>query len=408
MRRIPAWVFLASIGFLVSVPAACAESPSSDKAGAKAEGQGAVIKTLPGIVVDMKAKEVRLEGKVVQRSAGLELLVCGPNTREHESVIVTRAKPSHVTFALALLGLEPGKPGFATEGGAFSPAAGDLLDITVRFTAEKTEGDRREKQVVELPAWRLLRPAGTELGLERAIEWVYVGRPEEAALKAADREGTVVGLANFPDAVIDVPFESSDVNAGLLYQANPDVVPEVGTPVELIIRPVGKRVAAPKVEIQVVLLKGKPPLLDGKPMELDRFRETVNAIPARVRTAVLKADAEESFGRVMTVRDILRDALMSVHLVAIKAEDVEPSGGQPAAPPPLALTVTADDKVRVGDKTLSLDEFRKQAGNLLKGVDRVILAAEPKGSWKTVAEVMTVARECGVVATVSKGAAPNE
>jgi len=405
MRRIPALVLAVSVGLLVGVPAACGESPPADP-GAAAEGQAAVIKTLPGIVVDTKAGEVRLEGKVVQRSAALELFLCGQNTREHESVLVTRAKPSHVTFALALLGLEPGKPGFATEGGAFSPPAGEVVDVLVRFTAEKTEDGKKVKEVVELPAWRLLRPAGSEHGLERAIEWVYVGRPEQDALKAADREGTVIGLSNFRDAVIDVPFESSDVNASLLYQANPEVVPEVGTPVEILIRPAGKRIAPQKVEIQVLLLKGKPPMLDGKSMDLQTLRETVNGIPASVRSAVLRADAEESFGRVMEVRDVLRDALMSVHLMAVKGDALKTPDGE--APAPLPVTVTADDKVRVGDKTVSLDEFRKQAGTLLKGVERVVLSAEPKGSWKTVAEVMTIARECGVVATVSRNPAAKE
>ena len=44
-----------------------------------------------------------------------------------------------------------------------------------------------------------------------------------------DREGTVVCLSNFVEAVIDVPFESTSVNTNLVYEANPDTVPPVGT-----------------------------------------------------------------------------------------------------------------------------------------------------------------------------------
>jgi len=405
MLRTARWAILAVVAGMTAVVAVGRAEESTPAA----EGEGAtVIRTLPGIVVDRQAKEVRLAGKIVQQSVGLELFACGKNTREHEAVIVLEARPSHLTFALALLGLEPGRPGFITEGGAFSPAAGEALDLTVRFTVEKGEGDQKKEEVVTLPAWRLLRPAGTEVGLTRPIEWVYVGRPEQEALRAADREGTAIGLSNFRDVVIDVPFESTDANADLLYQANPEVVPPVGTPVEIIIRPTGRQIAPQKVEVQVILAKGKQPVLDGKPVDLETLRETVNALPAKVRTAVLKADADESFGRVMEVRDVLRDAMLNVHLVAVQAAEAAPPA--PPAAPPTAVTVTADDQVRVGDKTVSLDVFRRQAGEMLKGVDRVTLSAEAKGSWKTVAEVLEITRQCGIVATVvQQGAeAPKE
>jgi hypothetical protein len=69
-----------------------------------------VIKTLPGLVVDTKAREVRLEAEVCLQQGSLELLACSPGTREHESILVVKAKPSHIVFALALVGLPPGSP----------------------------------------------------------------------------------------------------------------------------------------------------------------------------------------------------------------------------------------------------------------------------------------------------------
>ena len=383
--------------FLAVAAAAAAEqaAPSRDL----------IIKTLPGIVVDTKAREVRLEGTVCLQKGALELMVCSPGTREHESIVVVKAKPSHVTFALVLLGLAPGKPGFMTEGGAFSPPAGEVLDITARFRVVRGEGAAKKEEAVEVPAWKLLRLAGTEFALERPIEWVYVGRPGEAALKAADNEGTVICLSNFAEAVIDVPFESTSDNANLAYEANPTVVPPVGTPIELVLRPAGRRIEQKKVEIEIVVRKDKPLTLDGKPMEPAALKDACLAMPADVQTAILRADADEKFGRVMEISAILRDALMNVHLAVLK--NAGPGAGNPAGPP-LAISVTADDKVRLGGRTMTVDEFKAKAAELLKGTERAVLTADAKASAKTVAEVMAAARGHNVSVTLSRGGAARE
>jgi biopolymer transport protein ExbD len=370
---------------------------------ARPAGDDIVIKTLPGIIVDTKAKEVRLAGTVCLQKGPLELFVCSQGSREYESVIVVKAKPSHVTFALALLGLAPGQPGLRTEGGAFSPPAGAVLDIIARWSVEKTENGAKKTEVREVPAWKFLKLAGSDQALDRPIEWVYIGRPEPEALRAADREGTVVCLSNFIEAVIDVPFESTNVNADLLYEADFKNVPPQGTPVELIIRPTGRRLEPKKVEIEVVLKKGKPPMLDGKPLEMEDFKNAVNGQPADVRAAVLRADAGETFGRVMEINRILRDALMTIHMVVLEPAAATAPPTKPAAPP-LEIQLTAEDKVRLGDKTFSVEEFRAKAGELLKGVERVHLSVEAKTSPKAVAEVMSAARDHGALVAISRNA----
>jgi len=314
------------IGMLLGMagPALAAEPDAAPPPpSAPAADQDLVIKTLPGIVVDTKAREVRLESVVCLQSGLLELLACSQGTREHESIIAVKAKPSHVTFALALLGLEPGKPGFLTEGGAFSPPAGEVLDIIARFRIEKKSEGTTTTETVEVPAWKLLRPAGAKEGFDRPLEWVYVGRPEAEALRAADHGGTVICLSNFTEAVIDVPFESTSVNANLLFEANDRVVPPAGTPVELVIRPTDRHVEPVKVEIEVVLRKDQPPFLDGQPTDLAALKDAVSAMPARIRTTVLRAEADVPFGRVMAVHNILRDALMQVHMVVLPAPEAQ-------------------------------------------------------------------------------------
>jgi biopolymer transport protein ExbD len=356
-----------------------------------------VIKTLPGIVVDTKAKEVRLESEVCLQRGGLELLACSPGTREHESILVVKAKPSHIVFALALVGLSPGQPGYMTEAGSFSPPGGTVVDITARFTVSRPDG---KIEIVEVPAWKLLKPARSESGLERPIQWVYVGRPSEAALRAADQEGTVICLSNFTEAVLDVPFESTSVNADLLYEANPAVVPPPKTPVELILRPTAERIAPRKVECEVILRKSRPPTLDGKAMDMAALKGALDGMPADVRTAVLRADADESVGRFLEVYNLLRDALMKVHPMLLS-----PQATGPAAAAPLAVTVTADGKVRVGGETLALEEFRVKAATFLKSAEKVAISIEKSAPEKTVVELLGIAREHGASAVISRNEA---
>lgn len=332
--------FVAAVGLAMLLAAgAGAETPAPQTPPAE---KPIVLKTLPGIVVDTEKGEVRLEGKVCLREGALELVVCSEGTREHESIVAVKARPSHVTFALALLSLEPGQPAHRTEAGAFSPPAGATLDITARIlTVSDEEKARVEKLIAEgakpedirvrktllkeVPAWKLLRLSGSEAEVARPLEWVYVGRPEKNMLAAADREGTVVCLSNFVEAVIDVPFESTAVNADLLYEANPNVIPPVETPVELVLRPTGRRIEPKKVEIAVVVRKGEPPMLDGRPVTLEELKDAVNAMPASIRAAALKADPQETFGRVMQVKEVLENALMQVKLIVLEPA----AAGQP-------------------------------------------------------------------------------
>jgi biopolymer transport protein ExbD len=377
-----------------ALAAAPACALAAEAAEAKAPPKDLVITTLAGITVDTKAREVRLQGTVVLREGPLELFVCSEGTREHESVIAVRAQPADVTFALALLGLAPGKPGYTTEGGAFSPPAGEVLAITCRFQGA-------DGKTHEVPAHRLLRLAGSESGLDRTIDWVYVGRAETEALRAANREGTVVCLSNFREAVIDVPFESTSDNAALVYEANPKVVPAPGTAVELVLRPEGRRIEPKKVQVEIVLETGKPPRLDGKEMDFETLARTVSSLPAVIRTTVLRVDPEEKFGRVMKVQRMLADALMQVHLALYepKAE-----GPPPEAKPPLEASLDADDRVTAAGRTMPVAEFCKTVADLLGNADRLHLRAGPGASPRSVAEIMAAARDAGAGVTLSRGA----
>jgi hypothetical protein len=49
--------------------------------------------------------------------------------------------------------------------------------------------------------------------------------------------GDFICVANFPSAMLDLPIESSESNADLLFQAFTERIPPRGTPVTLILKP---------------------------------------------------------------------------------------------------------------------------------------------------------------------------
>ena len=82
----------------------------------------------------------------------LEVIACRPDTKEHESLAMTRALASHVHAALLLLGLEPGSPGrWEWEGTTVRavPPAGPALRITLAWTdADGTEHEHNACDLV--------------------------------------------------------------------------------------------------------------------------------------------------------------------------------------------------------------------------------------------------------------------
>jgi hypothetical protein len=108
----------------------------------------------PGIRADLEAKIVEFDAIVSPMLVDdpkaplffVETLVCAPDTREHESLLVTSITPSHLHAAMLAIGLAPGAPGlFKFEGGRFVPvdATGDRVRLTVLSSAPPAGGAQR-------------------------------------------------------------------------------------------------------------------------------------------------------------------------------------------------------------------------------------------------------------------------
>jgi len=173
----------------------------------------------------------------------LEWLVCSPDSKEHESLVMTKAKPSHIHAALLLLGLNNGKPGtWNWEGKQLTatPPTGDRLTITVRLSQPDNIPSPSE---VPLTDWVATlkdeRPfmqqfaedyfvfSGSNMVHRNGQEWYQ-----------ADREGGVIGLTCFSNELISWSrmFSPDSGVQEPLWIANAKRVPRFQSPVIITVR----------------------------------------------------------------------------------------------------------------------------------------------------------------------------
>lgn len=205
-----------------------------------------VIDTFPGLTIDTRAKTIRATASVSPwmfqdfegRRWYIEQFVCSPGTKEHESLLVLDAQPSHLHAGLLLLGLEPGSPTTWTAG-VPSPATGPAISIRFEYTDEG--GTRRS-----------IHPAKWTKSVEddSAIDerdWVFAGstqrqRSDGSVFYEADAAGTVIGLASFGSELLAWPavVDHDEASGDLEWLANVEAMPPAGTPVTIVIEPAGE------------------------------------------------------------------------------------------------------------------------------------------------------------------------
>lgn len=189
---------------------------------------------MPHMTVDVKARQVRVEAETVNAQMPLEFFCCMAGTAEHEAVLRSPVTPSHLHLGLLMLGAQPGEPvRFSKAADKWLPPRGHPLHIFV-------EWEGKNKQMVRYPAYRLMRNVKSKKEMP-PITWIFAGsRVMEDGKYAADTTGYLVSVVNFDLTVIDIPELASNANESLEWEFNPDLVPEKGTKVWMVIEPAGK------------------------------------------------------------------------------------------------------------------------------------------------------------------------
>jgi len=185
---------------------------------------------LPHLQVNLARHQVRVECEAINAEERLEFLVCSTGTKEYESVLRSRARPSHLHLAMLMLGLQPGEPvKFNEADNTFAPPRGPALKLTCEF--------QREGKIIVIPASRLMRSVKDKTAMPE-VNWVFVGASTlEDGEYAADVTGYLITVVNFEHTVIDIPEVRSSKNESLEWEINPDVMPKRNTPIWLIIEP---------------------------------------------------------------------------------------------------------------------------------------------------------------------------
>jgi hypothetical protein len=203
------------------------------------------------IWVDMKAKHVIFAGTICMNNGQLEMFVCPTNTKEHESVIAAHAMSSEVHASLIAVGANPGQP--ASWEPEYKPATGPTIDVNITW-----RDDEKNKNVTR-SARSMIRDVRTKK--EMTHQWVFGGSQIYVDPDNGDRiyygdSGELICLSNFSTATMDLNVESSESNAGLLFETFTENIPPLGTKVYVQLIP-GKRIEAKSKESEGKESEGK-------------------------------------------------------------------------------------------------------------------------------------------------------
>lgn len=192
--------------------------------------------------LDAENRQVVLGGAIVLREGPLELFACLKGTKEHEAVVAVRSKAYVVHAALLAAGAVPGHPAVFTP--EYQPARGTTVEVFVEW--KDAEGATHR-----VKAQDMVRVAKTKEPMTQ--DWVFGGSgfyddPVEQVRYYQAEGGDLICVSNFPSAMLDLTVESSQANDSLLFEANPEKIPDVGTEVKLILKPRLEENEAPRAE----------------------------------------------------------------------------------------------------------------------------------------------------------------
>lgn len=185
--------------------------------------------------IDLKRKQIIVEGYVCLREGALEMFACPIGTKEHESIVALNCKAYHIHAALLALDAKPISPvKFVPE---YVPAQGTEVKIEVLW--RDREGRKRR-----VPAQKWVKDHKTGKLLEH--NWIFGGsqfwrEPESAREVYMAEDGDLICVSNFTTATLDVPIKSSAEAEHVLFMANTPEIPSLRTRIRLVLTPILKK-----------------------------------------------------------------------------------------------------------------------------------------------------------------------
>ncbi|MEM7230429.1 MAG: YdjY domain-containing protein, partial [Planctomycetota bacterium] len=176
----------------------------SDPASPAATQPSERLTPFPNVTVDFKAMAIEVSASVIHAPEPLEQVVCVLGSRDHETLLTAKVRPSQLHAAMLMLDLNPGMPGrFVTENEVvrFEPPTGDALELVIHVTAD--DGSVSEHTI---ESWII----DDKKTAYEDPEWVFAGSLVMKNQKwmgdgehyVADMTGTLVGFVTFGDEPI--------------------------------------------------------------------------------------------------------------------------------------------------------------------------------------------------------------
>lgn len=182
---------------------------------------------LGDITIDKNANSIRFPAKVNMHEGVIELLLCAPYGKTHESLLVTDIDAIHLNLALIMIGCKAGEKKVSEQGEDVIPD-GTLLTIEIAY--KEDEKDKEEK-IIRAEDWILDKKQNKPMA---HTNWVYTGSfVSDDGEYLAKLTGTYIVTFHDPYTIIDIPLpEGAD---DTIFWINKDAVKKKGFPVELII-----------------------------------------------------------------------------------------------------------------------------------------------------------------------------
>lgn len=222
-------------------PATPAPEPAPAQNPVAQRQSSSLREVFPHVRVDVAARAVEFDGSICADTTHpqtpivyLEVLACRPDSREHESLVVSPAMPSHVHAALLLAGFEPGRPGsWSFENGSLkpSPPVGPRLRVRLQWN----QGERLFRRDLSEFVRHVRKTSWLSDDADSAF--VFAGsalmRHSGREVYAADLSGTIVGLCAFGDEPVawSRMFSPEASLEDPVWIADGERLPRPGTPV---------------------------------------------------------------------------------------------------------------------------------------------------------------------------------
>lgn len=200
----------------------------------------------PHISIDSTERRVDVEAVVCLTNGFLELVACGKDSKEHESLVMVEAKPSHIHAALLLIGAQAGNPAMRKpldkEGTRWAHLPPRGQPVKISLVIPKEGGEAVERSISDFIA-----PSEDESGFRTDVgtkfpdTYLFTGSHAqgegEERQYLGDFSGHVASIATFGDEVLSLSEVHAQDNGSLAWQIKPDSLPELGTKVILRLRP---------------------------------------------------------------------------------------------------------------------------------------------------------------------------